>query len=126
MAKGRLKDNGVHLQPHEYHSIKLLLDLGHNIELIPESDIKGMKMPDILMDGIPWEIKAPQGDSRKTIKHNIQNAAHQSENVIIDLCRCKQSEMLSLREIKRQFELTKSIKRMKVVKKSEEIIDFNM
>ncbi len=124
MAKGRLKDNGVHLQPHEYHTVKLLLEFGYDIELIPESNIKGIKSPDIIMRGIPWEIKAPEGTSRKTIKHNFQHAAHQSESVIIDLCRCKQSEAMALKEIKYQFKLTKRIKRLMVITKFEEIIDF--
>ena len=111
------------MQPHEYHTVKVLLDNGFDIELVPTSNIKGLKMPDMMIDGIPWEVKAPQGGSKNTIKHNIQNAAHQSESVIIDLCRCKLYEQKALNEIQHHFNLSKHIKRIKVVTKSEEIID---
>ena len=54
----------------------------------------------------------------------MQNAAHQSENVIIDLCRCKLNEDDALKEIQYHFDKAKRIKRLKVVTKTEGIIDF--
>ena len=125
MEKGTLKTNGVHLQTHEFHTVKLLLESGADIELVPTSQIKGLKMPDVMINGIPWEIKAPLGNSKNTIKHNFQNAAHQSENVIFDLCRSKLDEETALKEIQHHFNLSKRIKRLKVFTKSEEIIDFH-
>jgi hypothetical protein len=125
MAKGTLKTNSVHLQAHEYHTVKLLLEDGANIELVPTTQIKGLKMPDIMVDGLPWEIKAPEGNGKNTIQHNMKNAAHQSENVIIDLCRCKLDETTALKEIQHHFNLSKRIRRLKVITKSEEIIDFH-
>ena len=112
------------MQTHEFHTVRLLLEVGFDIELVPTSNIKGLKMPDVMLDGLPWEIKAPEGGGKNTIKHNIQNAAHQSENVIIDLCRCRLDENIALKEIQHHFNLSKRIKRLKVVTKSEEIVDF--
>lgn len=123
MRKGILKTNSVHLQPHEFHTVYVLLEYGFDIELVRAANIKGIQMPDIILDGIPWEIKAPIGGSKNTIKHNIQNAAHQSENVIFDLCRCKLDEDKALSEIKYHYNLSKHIKRLKVITKSEKIID---
>ncbi len=123
MAKGRLKDNGVHLQPHEYQTVKLLLEIGYDIELIQESTIKGMRMPDIVMASIPWEIKSPQGTSKNTIRHTIKKAVQQSENIIIDLSRYKLDEKSALKEIQHHFKLSKRIKYIKVITKSKEIID---
>ena len=40
MKKGTLKPNGVHLQDHEYVTVKLLLENGFDVELIPPSQIK--------------------------------------------------------------------------------------
>lgn len=121
---GTLKQNGVHMQPHEYHTVRILLEKGYNIELVPTAQIKGLKMPDMMIDNVPWEIKAPEGGSKNTIKHNIQNAAHQAQNVIFDLCRCKLDEQKALNEIQHHFNLSKHIKHLKVITKSEKIIDF--
>ena len=63
MEKGILKQNGVHLEDHEYETVKLFLDLGYDIELIPPSKIKGLQMPDLMLQGIPWEMMV---DSRAT------------------------------------------------------------
>ena len=119
-----MKTNGVHLQTHEYHTVRILLGNGYNVELVPTAHIKGLQMPDIMLNNVPWEIKAPEGGSKNTIKHNIQNAAHQSENVIVDLCRCKLDEERALREIQHHFNLSKRIRRLKVITKSEKVIDF--
>ncbi len=51
------------------------------------------------INGMHWESKAPEGGVKHTIKHNFQNSAHQSENVIIDLLRCKVEEDRALKEI---------------------------
>lgn len=72
MFKGRLIQNGVHLQEHEYATVKLLLNNGYDIELIPPSQIKDFHTPDITMDGCPWEIKAPIGTGKKNIQNIMQ------------------------------------------------------
>ena len=35
------------------------------------SNIPEIHTPDILMDGIEWEMKAPQGSSKRTIEKNL-------------------------------------------------------
>ena len=89
MKKGKLTQNGVHLQDHEFVTVKLFLVMGYDIELIPKSQIKGYRQPDIMMDGVAWEIKAPIGNGKKTIQNIMQGASEQSRNVIIDLFRSK-------------------------------------
>ncbi len=121
---GILKQNGVHLREHEYSTVKLLLESGYDVELVPPSQIKGLHLPDIIMQGVPWEIKAPLGNGKHTIKHNIQNAAPQSNNVIIDLRRCNLSEESAMKDLERQFKLSHRIKQMKVIVTDEKIIDF--
>ena len=125
MKKGTLKQNCVHLQDHEYQTVKLLLELGNDIELIPPSQIKNYRVPDMMMNGVSWEIKAPEGSSSKTIKHNIQNAAHQASNIIVDLRRCKFDDAQALKELERQYRLTKRIRKLKAITKDEKIIDFS-
>lgn len=124
MEKGILKNNGVHLEDHEYATVKLLLGIGLNIELIPTSQVKGMRTPDISINGVLWEIKSPTGGGKNTIKHTFQNATHQSNNIIVDLRRCKLQQDLAIKELEQRFSLSKRIRRMKIITNDEKIIDF--
>ena len=103
MKKGILKTNGVHLEEHEYETVKLLLANGYDVELIPPSVIKGLRMPDLMLNSVPWEMKAPEGDGKKTAQNTMQKAAHQAGNVIIDLRRCKMPEEIAIKEFKHIF-----------------------
>ena len=125
MAKqGALKQNGVHLREHEYQTVKILLNEGYDIELIPPSQIKGLPMPDIMMSGIPWEIKSPNGKGKNTIKHILQKAKHQSDSIIIDLRRSQLDENQVIAELKHHYQLSKRLRRMKIITKNGKILDF--
>ena len=126
MAKGKLTQNGVHLQDHEYKTVKLFLEAGYDIDLIPKSQIKHYRTPDIMMNSVPWEIKAPEGDGKYTVQNTLQNAAGQSRNVIVDLRRCRMPEDRAINEFTKEFQKSKHIKRMKIVKKDGEVLDFGV
>ncbi|MCR5503935.1 MAG: hypothetical protein K6F53_13105 [Lachnospiraceae bacterium] len=125
MSKGTLKQNGVHLQDHEYVTVRLLLDKGYDIELIPKSQIKKYRQPDIMMGGIAWEIKAPIGTGKKNIENIMQGAAEQSRSIIVDLFRSKMPEEEAIKGYEQYFKLSKRVKRMKIIKKNRDIIDFS-
>jgi hypothetical protein len=54
--------------------------------LVP-SNVPGDKTPDILMDDEPWEMKAPQGASARTIDNQLRLAGHQCPRLVLDLAR---------------------------------------
>ena len=122
---GKIIPNGVSLEKHEYNTILFFTTLGYNIELIPKSNINGIHTPDIKMSGIKWEIKSPKGEGKSLMKNTIQKALKQSNNIIIDLRRTKRHQTKCLRELERQFNKSNKIKRMKVITKNEELLDFN-
>lgn len=74
-------------EPHELEVAHILAALGHIIEFLPPSNIKGIYSPDILMDKQIWEIKSPIGHSKWTIENIYKKAQKQSENIIFDLRR---------------------------------------
>ena len=115
MRRGKLTQNGVHLEYHEYATVKIFLETGYDVTLIPPIQTKGMSTPDMEMSGIIWEMKSPQGKSKNTIKHTFQNAGHQSSNVIIDLQRCKLADEDALKDIRYHYKISKRIKRLKVI-----------
>lgn len=125
MKTGKIKPNGVILQPHELKTVVFLTELGHNIELIPKSNIYGIHTPDIKMSGISWEIKCPKGEGNSLIKNTLQKAAKQCENVIVDLRRVKRHQTKCLTELKREFNISKRLKHIKIITKSHKIIDYH-
>lgn len=120
-----MTQNGVHLASHEFDTVRLLLDNGFDIELIPPSRIKGLHLADFMMQGLPWEMKAPEGNGKYTVQNTMQNAAQQSENVIIDLRRCRMREEQAVKDFEQEYRKSKRIKRMKIIKKNAEILDFS-
>ncbi len=76
MYGDRLKQNGVHLTDHEWATVKLLLDADskRTVELIPPMGGDKVHTPDIETDSIIWEIKAPEGGGKNTIRHNLERA----------------------------------------------------
>ncbi len=125
MGKGTLKTNGVHLLDHEYATVKVFLEEGFDIELIPPVRIKDVRTPDFTMNGISWEMKSPEGGGKTTIRHTIKHAVTQSGNLIIDLRRCKVDDKTAIKELELHFKLSKRIRRMKIVKKDLKILDYS-
>ncbi|MCR5420154.1 MAG: hypothetical protein K6E98_04025 [Lachnospiraceae bacterium] len=115
--KGKLIQNGVHLQEHEYKSVKFFLDQGIDVELIPRSKVHNLRMPDISMNGVVWEVKAPIGDGKNNAQNTMKKAKDQSRNIIIDLQRCKMNDDRAVKEFEREFLKLKHLKRLKIIKK---------
>ena len=109
---------------HEYSTVKYFLAQGQDVELIPPLQVKGMNTPDIQINGVTWEIKSPTGDGKHTMKHTIQNAKHQSRNVIVDLRRCGLVEDQAIRELEHHFNLSKRLRRMTIITNSENKLDY--
>ncbi len=49
----------------EFETAKYFANLGKNIVFIHPSAIPEQHTPDIIMDGVEWEIKCPIGESKK-------------------------------------------------------------
>ena len=122
--KGKITPNGVVLKTHENATAVFLTEQGFDVELIPASNIEGVHTPDIKMDGLKWEMKAPLGEGNQLIENTIQRALRQSQNIIIDLRHTKRHQTKCLRELEKQFLNKKGIKRLKVITKSGKTLDF--
>ena len=122
--KGKIAPNGVVLKTHENATAVFLTEQGFDVELIPASNIEGVHTPDIKMDGLKWEMKAPLGEGNQLMENTIQRALRQSQNIIIDLRYTKRHQTKCLRELEKQFLNKKGIKRLKVITKSGKTLDF--
>ena len=122
--KGKITPNGVVLKTHENATAVFLTEQGFDVKLIPASNMEGVHTPDIKMDGLKWEMKAPLGEGNQLMENTIQRALRQSQNIIIDLRHTKRHQTKCLRELEKQFLNKKGIKRLKVITKSGKTLDF--
>lgn len=123
MKKGRIIPNGVILEKHEYKTILLFTEMGIDVELIPKSERKGIHAPDVIINGLRWEMKSPKGEGKYLMQNTIQKAVKQSRNVIVDLRRTKRSQERCLQELEKEFDRSKSLQRLKIITKSCRILD---
>ncbi|MDO5480376.1 MAG: hypothetical protein Q4F58_01745 [Candidatus Saccharibacteria bacterium] len=122
--KGKITPNGVVLKTHENATAVFLTEQGFDVELIPTSNIEGVHTPDIKMNGLKWEMKAPLGEGNQLMENTIQRALKQSQNIIVDLRHTKRHQTKCLRELEKQFLSKKGIERLKVITKSGKTLDF--
>lgn len=122
--RGKITPNGVVLKHHENATAVFLTEQGFDVELIPTSNIEGMHTPDIKMDGLKWEMKAPIGEGKYLMANTIQKAVKQSHNVIVDLRHAKRHQTKCLRELENEFRKSGSLRRLKIITKSGKTLDF--
>ena len=122
--KGTIIPNGVVLKEHENATVVFLTELGYDVELIPKSNVEGVHTPDVKIGRIKWEMKSPKGEGGSLMKNTIQKALKQSCYMIIDLRRTKRHQTKCLRELKRQFDNSKSVRRIMVITKGGRVLEF--
>jgi len=96
-----------------------------------KSDVKFLrrgqnKSPDILIvkDNIRWEIKSPTGKGKHNIQHNVQDAARQSANIVIDSRRSKIHQTKFNNELQRQFNIVARVKKVLLITKRKIVVAF--
>ena len=99
--------------------------MGKNIKFIKPSTIEGSHTPDILMDGFEWEIKSPQGNSKRTIENNFRNAVAQSKYIIFDLRRVKLHDNQCVAKLEKEFRVRHYLKRLLIIKKDGSLVDIS-
>ena len=127
MHKGRIDISYLDHPPekHEFDTAKYLADQGKDIVFLKPSQLKGEHTPDILMDGFKWEIKSPQGSSKRTIENNFRNAVAQSRYIIFDLRRIKLHDNQCVSRLKKEFKSRRYLKKLLIIKKDGSLIEIS-
>ncbi|MDR1941167.1 MAG: hypothetical protein LBQ47_02465 [Endomicrobium sp.] len=112
-------------EPHELETAKFFNKLGKDVTFIAPIYEKGAKTPDIKMDGLFWEIKAPKNKGKHTIEHAFRKALKQSKNIIFDLRRTKMPNDKCVSQITKQFALIRNVNRLLIITKDKRLIDLN-
>jgi len=127
MKKGEIRiPAGLIIWQHELATAEVLASAGYIVEFLPTSKIRNSKSPDIIMDGVKWEIKSPRAQRLSAIERNLKRAYHQSTNIVFDSRRMDHLPDKSIqKELIKQFVLTKNIKRIIFVNRKNKAIDIS-
>ena len=112
-------------EKHELETAKYFAARGFDIEFIPPSNIPEVHSADLIMCGVRWEVKSPTGKSKRTIENNFKKAVTQARFIIFDLRRIKVAERQCLSQLEEKFNSRKYIKRLLVIKKNGELVEFS-
>ena len=112
--------------PHELSTAKALANAGHTVEFRVNKNIEFVKSPDILIDSATWEMKSPKSTKLVAVERNLKKAYHQSKNIVFDSQRMGRLPDKSIqKELVKQFQLTKNIKKLLFVNRKRETIDIS-
>lgn len=125
MNKGKIDISNLDYPPekHEFETAKYFANMGKDIVFLKPSNIKGEHTPDILMDGYKWEIKSPQGNSKRTIENNFRNAVAQSRYIIFDLRRIKLHDNQCVTKLEKEFKARHYLRILLIIKKDGTLVE---
>lgn len=109
----------------EFEVAKFFARQGKDVVFIPPSAIPNQHRPDILMDGVEWEIKCPVGSSKRTIENNLRKALTQSHNVIFDLRHMKLSEKEGTAKLNKEYQNNPQLRKLYIIRKDGTVIYYN-
>jgi len=115
---------GRYPEPHELKTVEMFLNQGIDVEFLAESKIIGQKSADVVMNGQLWEIKSPIGKGKRTIEKTFEKASRQSPNIILDLRRCHAPSLEMLSKAEKEWQYRKNIKRLIIITKRGELLDY--
>lgn len=108
----------------ELETAKYFAGLGKDIRFIRPSMTPNQHTPDIVMDGVEWEIKCPEGNSKRTIENNMRKALLQSHNVIFDLRNLKLPENVGISKLEKEYRINSQLKRLYIIRKNGELLSY--
>ncbi len=103
---------------------RALADAGYDIEFSRRTWGKRVTSPDVVINGVMWEMKSPLASDRKAIERNLRKACRQSANVVFDSQRMKGASDAEIeRELRRLRRHVRAVKRLRFVNRRREVVD---
>jgi len=91
-----------------------------NIEFIERNNYK---TPDLLINGVRWELKSPTGKGKRNIQRQLREGSKQSRNIVFDARRSKIHIVRIKSELEYQLRLSRNISRLILITKTGEVLD---
>ena len=118
------KEEGAEPTIDEVWAALFLIELGLNVKFLRANRSSGGTTPDIEIDGIKWEIKTPRKSKENTLDHAMKKGLKQSENLVFDLRKLKNTGIQANRKLKKEFDRTKKWKRLWVISKEGRLLTY--
>lgn len=122
LNKSRYYDN---LEPHEKRTVKLLLKYGFNVEVLAPSGTPKTNNPDIALNGVIWEMKAPTTANENTLTRRMRKASKQANRVIVDLRGTGKNFAKTKTIIIKLFGELSGLRRMLLIETDGKTLDFS-
>lgn len=121
---GKIDISALNTPPekNELETAKYFAALGKDVTFIRPSSIPNQHRPDIEMDGLEWEMKAPTGSGKRNIEYNFRKAVAQSKNIIFDLRHVKIPEQQCIAQLEKEFSERPYLNKLYVIKKNGELL----
>ena len=121
---GKIDISALNTPPekNELETAKYFAALGKDVTFIRPSSIPNQHRPDIEMDGLEWEMKAPTGSGKRNIEYNFRKAVAQSKNIIFDLRHVKIHEQQCIAQLEKEFSERPYLNKLYVIKKNGELL----
>ena len=114
----------VGVRKHEMETARALANAGHDVVFLKKSDHHHVQTPDILIDGVRWEMKAPEASNARAVQRNLHRALQQAPRVVFDGRRMKNyPDRQIIHELRKWLPGLKSCKGLKFVNRAGEVID---
>lgn len=91
-----------------------------DVKFIPRNNCK---TPDLLIDRIEWELKAPIGSGKRNLQHTVSRAIKQSKYIIIDARFSKIHISKIKNHLSAEMKKNKQIKRLLLIDKQKSVIE---
>jgi hypothetical protein len=117
-----------HPNPPELHEVEAAWILAHHLNttvefLIPINGYK-TKTHDLVINGIIWEMKSPEGNSKTTVGNQFKNASKQrARYLIFDARRTTLKDDRVIPKIRNEIKYRKSIRRVLFIAKNGIVIE---
>ncbi len=116
--------DGANIWAHEMSTAKVLAHRGHTVEFVLVSDRDFTKSPDVLIDGVHWEMKSPRTDKIQQLEKNLKRANRQAAYIIIDSQRMNRlQDKVIQRFLVGQLQNQRSIKGLLFIDRKRSVID---
>ena len=108
---------------HEIRVAEILAGLGKTVLFANPYTAYKAKSFDVVIDGINWEIKSPQGNSKSTVVRQLKRGKKQSNHIIFDTSRTSIGDHEIEKRIRKNLIGSHSIKRVIMITKKQVVID---
>ena len=124
---GKIDISALDIPPekHEFATAKYFAERGKDIKFLKPSRIPNTHTPDIIMDGVEWEMKCPIGSGKRTIEENFRKAVQQSKYIIFDLRQIKLPEKQCITQLEREFDARRYLRKLLVIGKNGKLTKFS-